>query len=234
VTQNPPAEGVADPGWGAKPTNPWRGYAHALKSKLALCETANVSMAARGRITAPLWCMDGPIRDFALMQHAWIARKGEMPPPRPLNLPETIVQPGREQEAFKEFMRDFGGGETARVTLPSGDVVVVSEGMFRTLDGRWKIGKRERDRWLRYIAALIKAPQEVWRLKLSASEELYLLGRFLRGRQRIDAIAVFKRTGGDGAWINGVTTYVFDMPDGMDRKRSELMKRAAFVRWIDL
>jgi len=115
----------------------------ALKSKLALREVAGVSMAARGRTTAPLWCKDGPVRDFALMQQAWIARKGEMPPPRPLNLPEMIVQPGHEREAFDEFMQAFGGGTTARVTLPSGDVVVVSDDLFRTLGGRWKIGKRE-------------------------------------------------------------------------------------------
>jgi SPP1 gp7 family putative phage head morphogenesis protein len=232
VTQNPPAEGAADPGWGAKPTNPWRGYAHALKSKLALCETASVSMAARGRITAPLWCKDGPVRDFALMQQAWIARNGEMPPPRPLNLPETLVQPGREQEAFEEFMQAFGGGATARVTLPSGDVVVVSDDLFRTLDGRWKIGKRERDRWLRYIAAIIKAPQEIWRLELGGSQELYLLGRFLRGRQRIDALAVFKREGG-GEWREGKTAYAFDLEKGIERKRRELIENAK-LRWVEV
>lgn len=231
VTQQPPAEGAADAGWGAKPTNPWSGYAHALKSKLALCEMADAAMAARGRITAPLWCKDGPVRDFALMQQAWIERRGEMPAPRPLNLPETLVQPGREREAFGEFMQAFGGGATARVTLPSGDVVVVADDLFRTLDGRWKIGKRERDRWLGYIAALIKAPQEIWRLELGSSQELYLLGRFLRGRQRIDALAVFKRER-SGHWVDGKTAYVFDNPAGLDKKRAELLS-AASLSWLE-
>jgi SPP1 gp7 family putative phage head morphogenesis protein len=231
VTQHPPAEGVADPGWGAKPTNPWSGYAHALKSKVALCEVADAAMAARGRITAPLWCKDGPVRDFALMQQAWIERRGEMPAPRPLNLPETLVQPGREREALDEFMQAFGGGATARVTLLSGDVVVVSDDLFRTLDGRWKIGKRERDRWLGYIAALIKAPQEIWRLELGSSQELYLLGRFLRGRQRIDALAVFKRER-SGHWVDGKTAYVFDNPAGLDKKRAELLS-AASLSWLE-
>jgi hypothetical protein len=182
VTQNPPAEGVADPGWGAKPTNPWGGYAHALKSKLALCEVAGVSMAARGRTTAPLWCKDGPVRDFALMQQAWIARKGEMPPPRPLDLLEMIVQPGHEREAFEEFMQAFGGGTTARVTLPSGDVVVVSDDLFRTLDGRWRIGKRE----------------------------------------------------GGGEWREGKTDFVADSDDYPYNMRDDLLRRAAFVRWIKM
>lgn len=234
VTQHPPAEGVADPGWGAKPTNPWSGYAHALKSKVALCEVADAAMAARGRITAPLWCKDGPVRDFALMQQAWIARNGEMPPPRPLNLPETLVQPGREREAFDEFMQAFGGGTTARVTLPSGDVVVVGDDLFRTLDGRWKIGKRERDRWLGYIAALIKAPQEVWRLRLAASEELYLLGRFMRGKRTLETLAVFKRNGHSGEWMEPKTAYVADADDYLNEKRRQLMKQHAAVRYLDV
>lgn len=233
VTQHPPTEGVADAGWGAKPTNPWSGYARALKSKLALCEVADASMAARGRITAPLWCQDGPVRNFALMQQAWIAREGQMPAPRPLNLPETVVQPGREQAAFDDFMQAFGGGDTARVTLPSGDVVVVSDELFRTLDGRWKIGKRERDRWLGYIAALIQAPQEVWRLELGGSQELYLLGRFLRGSRVLEAIAVFKRGASNGDWTEAKTAFVANASDYINEKRRLLMGKRAGVVYLE-
>jgi SPP1 gp7 family putative phage head morphogenesis protein len=231
ATQSIPAEAVPDEGWGNDPRDAWRGYRAALDGRFAQCATSAATLAKGGRIAQPLWCKDGPIRDFALMQQAWIERRGEMPAPRPLNLPETLVQPGSEREALDEFMQAFGGGATARVTLLSGDVVVVSDDLFRTLDGRWKIGKRERDRWLGYIAALIKAPQEIWRLELGSSQELYLLGRFLRGRQRIDALAVFKRER-SGHWVDGKTAYVFDNPAGLDKKRAELLS-AASLSWLE-
>jgi hypothetical protein len=95
-------------------------------------------------------------------------------------------------------------------------------------------GQRERDRWLSYIAALIKAPQEVWRLKLSASEELYLLGRFLRGKQAVEALAVFKRDGQLGDWPEAKTAYIADADDYLNEKRRQLMKQRAAVRYLDV
>jgi hypothetical protein len=70
-------------------------------------------------------------------------------------------------------------------------------------------------------------------LILAQTEELYLLGRFQRGRQRLDAIAVFKREGDEGPWSEGKTGYVFDRDDGLSDKRTALVKEAS-LRWLQM
>ena len=87
VTQSIPAGAVPDEGWGGDPRDAWRGLDAALAEKLRQCDAGSAVFAKGGRIAQPLWCKDGPIRNFALMQQAWIRRKGQMPDPRPLVLP---------------------------------------------------------------------------------------------------------------------------------------------------
>lgn len=233
ATQHVPAEGGADAGWGHKPTDGFRGLLNSIENRLNKCNVAMSATFAKARDNAPMWCTDGPARDLLLMQRAWAERRGAMPEPRPLELrPLPFVSP---EQSFEQFMQAVGGTDaTLRSVLPSGDEVLVSDYLFKTLDGRWKIDKRGRDQWLLYLAELIKSPQEVWRLKLAMSEELYLLGRFQRGRQRLDAIAVFKRDGDSGVWGDGKTAYVADRDDVMDDKRRGLLKRKASLRWLEL
>ena len=156
-----------------------------------------------------------------------------MPEPRELTLP--ALRYDTPKDAFRQFMRALGTDETSlRVPLVSGDTALVSDDLFRNLQGGWKIAKRERDQWLLYVAELIKSPQEVWRLDLTMTEELYLLGRFKMGKTRIDAVAVFTREKGADLWSGGKTAYTFDKPDGLDRKRREIMTASgACVRWIE-
>lgn len=131
-------------------------------------------------------------------------------------------------------MHELGADEKVmRVQLPSGDFAQVSDDLFRTLDGRWKIDKRGRDQWLLYLAALIKYPQEIWKIKLAQTEELYLLGRFQRGNQRIDSLAVFRRNSDSELWNEGKTIYTFEKPDGLDKKRAEIIKSGSLV-WIEM
>ena len=161
-----------------------------------------------------------------------------MPAPRDLVLPElAVIQNGQEAQAFMRFMDVFGGGSTARVPLPSGDVVHVQRKLFQVRDGDdWKISDRGRDRWLLYLAPLIKTPQEIWRLKLAMSEELYLLGRFQRGKQVIETIAVFKRTGDEVEWIEAKTIYAADDKDAeyLKDKRAWLMKKNACIKYLEV
>jgi SPP1 gp7 family putative phage head morphogenesis protein len=230
VTQNPPAEGRADEGWGHKPTNGFEGSRRALDQRLAQCELW--PKLARQKPAAPLWCSDGPARDHALMLQTWARREGQMPDPRPLTLPPLPFVTA--ERSFEQFMQALGAeGDVARRTLPSGDTVVVLDDLFRDLAGEWKITKRGRDQWLLYLAELIKAPQEVWCLTLGMSEELYLLGRFQRGKQRIDTMAVFKRDGDEGLWSKGKSAYVADSDVYLDEKRQLLLGKRAAVRYLE-
>lgn len=230
-TANVPPEAQPDPGWGHDPREAWHGLQAALDGKLRRCDAGQAALA-RGRAAAqPIWCREGPIRNLALMQQAWIERRGQMPPPRPLKLPKLDFD--TPEQGYAQFMQHLGlklSGDW--VQTASGDEVFVDDALFRTIDGYWKIKKRGRNRWLLYLAELIKQPQEVWRLRLAQTEELYLLGRFQRERQRLDAIAVFRRdTGSASRWPEGKTAYVFDSDDGFDSKRAMLMRKAS-LRWL--
>ncbi len=219
-----------DDGWGRRPTDTFAGVQSAIKSRLAQCDT--FTTFGRKRTEPPIWCNDGPARELLLMQRAWVERKGQMPEPRPLVL-EPLRYDSPEQ-AFAQFMRQFGGESMARVGLPSGDEVIVSDDLFRRLNGEWKIEKRGRAQWLLYLSELILRPQEVWLRSRGGSEELYLLGRFKRGSQRIDTIAAFARPGGDvGSWV-GRTAYAADRKDYLSDKRARLIKESAKVLWLEL
>jgi len=238
VTQNVPAEGKADDGWGHKPTDGFKGLLKSIESRLSKCSVDFGVTLAKHRHNQPMWCEDGPARDLLLMQKLWAARGWQMPAPRDLVLPElAVIQNGQEAQAFMRFMDVFGGGSTARVPLPSGDVVHVQRKLFQVRDGDdWKISDRGRDRWLLYLAPLIKTPQEIWRLKLAMSEELYLLGRFQRGKQVIETIAVFKRTGDEVEWIEAKTIYAADDKDAeyLKDKRAWLMKKNACIKYLEV
>ena len=187
---------------------------------------------ANSRHNKPMWCIDGSAQDQLRMIQALTKRKGAMPYPRELVLPSLVYN--TPQEAFKKFMLSMGTDEdTLRMTLPSKDKVVVSRDLFLDTNKDWKISKRQRDQWLLYLAEVIKSPQEIWKLNLEKSEELYLMGRFLRGKQRIDAITVFKRDGDAGEWKEGKTSYTFDKPDGIERKRKSIESDGAWIRWIE-
>lgn len=232
VTHSPPAEGRADAGWGHKPTDPFKGLQSAVASRLDKCRVFDPAFAS-GPIAAPIWCHDGPARDLLLMQQAWTARRGAMPEPRPLNL--APIHFTTAPASFAEFMRALSpdAGASHDVTLPTGDVLHVDADLFKTATGEWKITKRGRDQWLRYLAALLLAPQEVWALPLAMSTELYVLGRFMRGRQRLDALAVFRRRGDSGRW-EGKTAYVADSDVYLDEKRQSLLSHGASTRFIQV
>jgi len=68
------------------------------------------------------------------------------------------------------------------------------------------------------------------------SEELYLLGRFQRGKQVIETIAVFKRTGDEVEWIEAKTIYAADDKDAeyLKDKRAWLMKKNACIKYLEV
>jgi len=228
VTQNPPAEGVADAGWGAKPTDGFAGVQQAIEARLSKCAATFAAGANMAALADPVWCRDGAARQTLLMQQAWTKRKGAMPEPRPLNLPQATFND--HDSGMDVFMGRLGND---RIVLPSRDVVHPGDGLFLDLNGNSKMGKRNRGPWLLYLAELILRPQEIWWLDMAMSHELYLMGRFQRGGRRIDTIAVFKRNGKDGEWIDGKTAYVFDTKDGFDDKRAWLLKNAC-AKWIEV
>jgi SPP1 gp7 family putative phage head morphogenesis protein len=238
--QPPPAE--PDEGWAVHPLDDgqWTGITQAIDARLSKCAVPvgayfSAAQFANRRGTPPLWCKDGPLRDNLLMQRLWAERQGEMPEPRSLDLRQLDGE--RDPKAIGlAFVRLLGGASLADavdIALPSGDIVVASADLLKTKAGGWKADKRGRGPWIAYLAELIVRPQEVWIEDIQGGQKLYLLGRFQRGRDRLDAIAVFGRDGATGRWAEGHTAYVFDGLTGLDRKRQSLLtNEKASIRWL--
>jgi SPP1 gp7 family putative phage head morphogenesis protein len=101
VTENAPAEGRADEGWGGKPADGFKGLLNSIENRLSKCRVNMAVTFAKARDNAPMWCKDGLVRDQLLMQKAWTERKGAMSEPRELVLPELpAIQKGDEGRAF--------------------------------------------------------------------------------------------------------------------------------------
>ena len=228
-----PAPTDPDAGWNYHPgKDPSAGLVEAIERRLTDCLSAVQAGAGQfaRKKRLPAHCIEGPIREHAQMLRAWTERRGEMPGPRDLVLdPLTEDSP---EAMFGAFMAAFGGGSSARHTLPTGDEVLIDDQLFRRLGGGWKIDKRGRDAWLLYLADLIQSPQEVWRMDREMSDELYLLGRFQRGRQLLEAITVFERKDGGTPW-SGKTAFVSDRRDYLEDKRHKLIMRGR-LQWIQL
>lgn len=233
VTQSIPAEAVPDEGWGGDPRDAWRGLEAALTGRLRQCDAGAADFAKGGRIAQPLWCKEGPFRDFARMQEAWIRRKGQMPEPRPLALP--MLDYSSPPDGYAAFMRHLGLDESGGwLETVSGDAVFVSDALFKDLNGDWKWFKRGRDAWALYVAEVILRPQEVWRIRHDGDEKLYLLGRFARGREILEALAVFRRDARE-RWSEGVTAFVADDKRAvyLKEKRRWLLNHAASVTYLE-
>lgn len=116
-----------------------------------------------------------------------------------------------------------------------GGEVFVDDALFRDLNGDWKWFKRSRDVWALYVAEAILRPQEVWRLKRTGGDRLYFLGRFLRGSDLLEALAVFQRDA-RGRWSQGVTAFVADdrKAEYLENKRRQLIKQAAAVVYLEV
>lgn len=234
VTQNVPAEGRADEGWGHKPTDGFKGLLNSIENRLNKCRVNMAVTFAKARDNAPMWCKEGPARDLLLMQKAWAERGGAMPEPMSLVLPKMAF--ATEQDGYRKFMHSMELEESGGwFELPSGDRVFVNQDLFRTVDGKaWKMFKRGRDTWALYIAQSIKSPQEIWKIDLTMSQELYLLSRFQRGGEVIEALAVFKRFDKTGAWVAGKTAFVSDDKNEryLHRKRDEILASKCCAKWI--
>ncbi len=189
------------------------------------------SRLARGRKPRGwLHCIDATVANHLAITELCARRNGQLPPPQERSLPE--LSPAEPEALYARFLDALGEQAAFWLELPDGSRVFVDDRLFRRLDGAWKIGKRGRGRWLLYLAELLRSPQEIWRLRRAMTEELYLLGRFQRGKRRIDAIAVFEKKQQDDDW-SGVTAFVADKLDYLYDKRRWLLNKGAMVRYLN-
>jgi len=91
---------------------------------------------------------------------------GDMPAPRRVPADRIISNPDdlSDAELAERFLSEFGAsvGKPAVFTDKLGEPVVISERLFQTAAGTWKIRKQGRERMLPLLAEAIREPDEIW------------------------------------------------------------------------
>lgn len=186
------------PGWDydrANPAAPLEGLENAILRKAGQCVPRQFAVKRKGQ---PVWC-EGPGAEVLDMARTSLAFDASMPAPQRL-IASLDVPHGMAPDAYlAEFMREFGAGAKETVLWESvrGQVLAISEGIFRKQSGASKLTKRNRQWFVRYTAHGIKAPDEVWYLRNDAGKEyLYYLARMqVGGHAPVQTLAVFRWNG---------------------------------------
>ncbi len=157
--------------------------------------------------------------DPAFSYNVGQARMKAMTPPlldRPLNVPFTgdlIASPPPSARAIdpkriladnlddatyvKAFLKEFGGdiGKPVPFVDKAGETILISEDLFKTPDGAWKIKKRDRHIYALLLADAIRDPDEIFH----AWEE------YPKGEMSLSRVYLSRWLDDDGKTIGGYT-----------------------------
>lgn len=86
------------------------------------------------------------------------------PKGRPLNKDRILADGLSPEEYASAFLKEFGAdiGKPVVFKDVAGDYIVISDDLFKTPDGKWKVLKRDRNRYLLLLADSIKNPDEIF------------------------------------------------------------------------
>lgn len=95
-----------------------------------------------------------------------VSARDLLPAPRPFAKNKLLakMQKGQEEQYANQFLQAFDAsvGKSSLFIDKAGEGIVMSESMFKDVNGSWKIGKRGRDVYLPMLAETIKQPDEIW------------------------------------------------------------------------
>jgi SPP1 gp7 family putative phage head morphogenesis protein len=153
--------------------------------------------------------------------------KASLPLPPPRSLPKTILW-GEDlsDEAYAaKFLKEFGAdiGKPAVFTDVAGEKILISEDLFKTSSGSWKISRdKKRFKYLGLLAQAIRDPDEIWYVWEEYPAGRWTLRRKYLARfdiegERTPAFVLFD-TNKDG-W-SGVTAFTPNKDDYIGKQRA--------------
>lgn len=176
----------------------------------------NVGKARMRSITPPL--LDRPL------PLPFLGNPVDVPPPAPRSVnPERVLPDTLSSEEYASaFLKEFGGdiGKPVVFTDVTGEPVVISEDLFKTRSGAWKITKRGRGRYLLLLADSIKEPDEImwsWGQDNQGQPQLYrsYMSRHLNEKE-VPGFTLFAIS--KIGW-SGLTSFTADDFKYLDRQR---------------
>lgn len=155
-------------------------------------------------------------------------RLAPLPAPRPQPANRVLSDSLEDGAYIDAFLREFGvrGGERTVFQDVAGEYLVVSDALFRSSRGGYKIDKRGRAPYVLLLADAIKLPDEIWEdfADVGGGKKVtrrrYVARFSVRGRET-PALAVFE-TGPEG-WV-GVTALTPDDAQYLERQARRGMR----------
>ena len=164
--------------------------------------------------------------DDAPVPEGQVARGPDLPPPR--TVPRSVLMDdGETEETYvSEFLAEFGATieEEAYYEDAAGETIVVSDELFRTPGGSYKVKKRGRNRMIRLLARTLAEPDEIWaRMEpLRRDPDQWVVARYYVSRWTVDgeerrAVSILQWT--REGWY-GVTTFDPSSERQLERRRA--------------
>ncbi|MDR6952666.1 hypothetical protein J2X65_002025 [Ancylobacter sp. 3268] len=130
------------------------------------------------------------------------------------------LAPGLPPEDYAQaFLKEFGAdvGKSVAWRDAAGHVVPISEELFKTASGAWKVAKRGRDTEVLKLAETLKDPDEIWvNWARDADGALYLLRSYIRWAEAERGFVMFEWAA--RAW-RGVTAFPPDRNTYLEKER---------------
>lgn len=120
------------------------------------------------------------------------------PPPARVIDPKRILTGNLDDATYvKAFLKEFGGDISKPVPFvdKAGETILISEDLFKTPDGAWKIKKRDRHIYALLLADAIRDPDEIFH----AWEE------YPKGEMSLSRVYLSRWLDDDGKTIGGYT-----------------------------
>jgi len=207
ATQHVPAEGQADPGWGADPREWGKTLGRLVRERMDSCSINADASFAKKHIGPRIQCLPaGMIQLF----RARAAEYQAMPLPEPKPMPrDLLIDPSHyKQHALERlFEQAYDADRVSRWTDSIGVVLTPDKSLFLKQGGNWKITKNQRAGYMLAFADTMADPATVQWIEgatTNAPDVLSIFGRYVIGGELHHTVVSFKWTG--RSW-DGWTAY---------------------------
>ncbi len=195
-TQNVPAEGVADPGWGSDPRAWGSTLGRLARERMASCDIA----FAQKRMGVQMHCTpDGMVTLFRALAAEYQATP--LPPPKTVSR-DMLIDPAAfgQAELYRRFLDSYDADNVRRWTEKIGIEIGPDKSLFLAQDGGWKITKNRRAGYMLLFADTLADPATVqWIQDQNGPDRLGIFGEYRIGGNRYRTAIYYKLDG--SAWI---------------------------------
>jgi len=133
-----------------------------------------------------------------------------------------LMNAGQEEHYARAFLQPFGAdiGKPAVFTDITGEAIVLSDALFKSSNGAWKMGKRSRSSEIPMLAETLKHPDELWagmywhgEKGIVKTSRVYLSRYDVDGKQYFSVVVM----GYDHGW-HGITAHTSMSADEFNSK----------------